>query len=210
MIPDDDASPVANPAAPRRVSFSDASVVPPDDDAPSPPLRVDSDVPSLRVLPTPTTPVVPPAPVPESSSPPTLPCKYPLGTGVRKYFNAKPYLGRVIAYDSAEGFYKIRYEDEDEEELTDLEVAAILCDNPQPTSPTYVTTSKKRSRRKRKRRESATTGQQANQATHTRVVRRQRRRRRQRANKSLALSAVPYTDDPSTYYDLLKSFKLKF
>ena len=47
---------------------------------------------------------------------------FPMGTIVRKTFKGKNYEGEIISYDPGPGYYKIRYTDDDIEELTKDEV----------------------------------------------------------------------------------------
>ena len=51
---------------------------------------------------------------------------YALGTKIRKDFDGTPYDGEVIAYDARAKYYKIRYEDGDEEEMDAKDIKQYL------------------------------------------------------------------------------------
>ena len=55
---------------------------------------------------------------------------YAIGTKIIKPFDGNPYKGAVISYDSKYKLYKVRYEDEDEEELDSSEVKRYLVEEP--------------------------------------------------------------------------------
>merc|ERR1712238_182016 len=61
--------------------------------------------------------------------------QYGIGVSIRKNFDDKFYLGRIIHYDHNNGFYKVKYEDGDEEELNHDEVTKYCIDR---TSKQYV------------------------------------------------------------------------
>jgi hypothetical protein len=55
---------------------------------------------------------------------------YAIGTKIIKPFDGNTYKGAVISYDSKYKLYKVRYEDEDEEELDSSEVKRYLVEEP--------------------------------------------------------------------------------
>ena len=52
--------------------------------------------------------------------------KYPNKTKVRKAFDGVYYKGVIVGFDTLRKFYKVRYEDSDEEELDESEISQIL------------------------------------------------------------------------------------
>lgn len=68
---------------------------------------------------------------------------------VVKLFEGQPFKGAVIGYDPEEGYYKVRYEDGDEEELDAEELADILVDESQTQKKKKKNSPAKRTRDKR-------------------------------------------------------------
>ena len=60
--------------------------------------------------------------------------QHEMGTVIYKKFNNTVHKGTVTAYDTNQGYYKISYEDGDEEELTYTEVQGYCTKRNQPTS----------------------------------------------------------------------------
>ena len=87
--------------------------------------------------------------------------RFRLGTIVAKVFGDRNYKGKVVAFDKKYKYYKIKYEDDDVEEMNETEVGRHLVSNPnaplpQPHLPprvakpsTYTTASTKRGRSRR-------------------------------------------------------------
>jgi len=61
--------------------------------------------------------------------------QYDIGVSIKKNFDDKFYLGRITHYDHNNGFYKVKYEDGDEEELNHDEVTKYCINR---TSKQYV------------------------------------------------------------------------
>ena len=55
---------------------------------------------------------------------------YAVGTKIRKAFDGKPFDGEVISYDAKAKYYKIRYEDGDEEEMDAKQIKPYLVGAP--------------------------------------------------------------------------------
>ena len=55
---------------------------------------------------------------------------YATGTKISRDFDGKPFAGEVVSYDANAKFYKIRYEDGDEEEMTENEIKRHLVEQP--------------------------------------------------------------------------------
>jgi hypothetical protein len=60
----------------------------------------------------------------EDSNKKTTNGKHPIGTRLIKYWDGKPYMGMVISNTGT--YYKIKYEDNDEEELNHTEVTKYI------------------------------------------------------------------------------------
>jgi hypothetical protein len=73
---------------------------------------------------------------------------YAIGTKIIKLFDGEPYNGKVISYDTKSKFYKVQYEDGDEEELESNEVKCYLTEEPKKISS--VKKEKKKSTTERK------------------------------------------------------------
>ena len=55
---------------------------------------------------------------------------YAIGTKIRKAFDGKPFDGEVVSYDAKAKYYKIRYEDGDEEEMDAKQIKPYLVGAP--------------------------------------------------------------------------------
>ena len=60
---------------------------------------------------------------------------FPVGTVIAKRFDDKNYRGEVIAFDTEYGYYKIQYEDGDEEEMNEREVGRYIVSDPSAPIP---------------------------------------------------------------------------
>ena len=68
---------------------------------------------------------------------------FPVGTVIAKRFDDKNYRGEVTAFDNKYGYYKIQYEDGDEQEMNEREVGRYIVSDPsapipQPQQPPRV------------------------------------------------------------------------
>ena len=91
--------------------------------------------------------------------------RFPMGTVIAKVFGDRNYKGKVVSFDSKYGYYKIKYEDDDVEEMNETEVGRHLLADPnaplpQPQQPPRVakpsTYAKATTQRRRARRSHAT------------------------------------------------------
>ena len=55
---------------------------------------------------------------------------YAVGTKIRKPFDGKAYDGEVVSYDARAGYYKVQYEDGDEEEMDARQIQTLLVGQP--------------------------------------------------------------------------------